>query len=136
MLKIRRSRDRLIFNMGLPYLGKTVFILRRGPDRYLFYIHPRVPLCKWQVAIDTTRLCHLRYSHRHLLDTYNLRLPLCKWVVNHSKGLRILHLSFCPHYYVLKCSISYSYIIVCSVFPVCFSSLCQINIFDIEDITS
>ena len=33
MLKIRRSRDRLILNMGIPYLGKTVFMLRRG--RYL-----------------------------------------------------------------------------------------------------
>ena len=32
MLKIRRSRDRLIFNMGIPYLEKTVFILRWGPD--------------------------------------------------------------------------------------------------------
>ena len=37
MLKIRRSRDRLIFNMGSPYLGKTVFILRRGPG----YLHNR-----------------------------------------------------------------------------------------------
>ena len=25
------SRDRLIFKMGIPYLWKTVFILRRGP---------------------------------------------------------------------------------------------------------
>ena len=31
MLKIRLSWDRLIFDMGIPYLGKTVFILRRGP---------------------------------------------------------------------------------------------------------
>ena len=31
MLKIRRPRDRLISNMVIPYLGKTVFILRRGP---------------------------------------------------------------------------------------------------------
>ena len=34
MLKIRRSRDRLIFNMGIPYLGRTVFILKRGPAAY------------------------------------------------------------------------------------------------------
>ena len=33
MLKIRRSRDRLIFNMGIPYPRKTVFILRRSPIR-------------------------------------------------------------------------------------------------------
>ena len=32
MLKIRRSHDRLIFNMGIPIPGKTVFILRRGPE--------------------------------------------------------------------------------------------------------
>ena len=31
MLKIRRPRDRLIFSMGIPYLGKMGFILRRGP---------------------------------------------------------------------------------------------------------
>ena len=30
MLKIRRSHDRLIFNMGNPYLEKTVFRLRRA----------------------------------------------------------------------------------------------------------
>ena len=33
MLKVRRSCDRLNFNMGIPYMGKTVFILRRGPGR-------------------------------------------------------------------------------------------------------
>ena len=32
MLKIRRSRDRLIFNMGIPIPGKDGLILRRGPD--------------------------------------------------------------------------------------------------------
>ena len=31
MLKIRWSRDRLIFNMEIPYLGKTVFTLKRCP---------------------------------------------------------------------------------------------------------
>ena len=34
MLKIRRSSDRLILNTGIPYLGKTVFILRRGPEYF------------------------------------------------------------------------------------------------------
>ena len=32
MLKIRRSHNRLIFNMIIPYLGKTSFILKRGPE--------------------------------------------------------------------------------------------------------
>ena len=31
MLKIRRSRNHLIFNMGIPVNGKTVFILRGYP---------------------------------------------------------------------------------------------------------
>ena len=31
MLKIRLSCDRLIFNMGIPYLENMVFILRWGP---------------------------------------------------------------------------------------------------------
>ena len=31
MLKTRLSRDRFIFSMGIPYLGKTVFMFRRGP---------------------------------------------------------------------------------------------------------
>ena len=31
MLKIRWSHDHLIFNMGIPYLRKTNFILRHGP---------------------------------------------------------------------------------------------------------
>ena len=34
MLKIRRSWDRLIFNMGIPIPAKTVFILRQGPGIY------------------------------------------------------------------------------------------------------
>ena len=34
MLNIRRSRDRLIFSIESPYLGKMVFILRRGPGRF------------------------------------------------------------------------------------------------------
>ena len=44
MLNIRRSQDRLIFNMTFPYLGKTVFILRRGPavDYILTKWHKRV----------------------------------------------------------------------------------------------
>ena len=33
MAKIRRSRDRLTFNMGIPIPGKTVFILRRPGGR-------------------------------------------------------------------------------------------------------
>ena len=35
MLKIRRSCDRLIFNMGIPIPGKTVFILRHADFRMM-----------------------------------------------------------------------------------------------------
>ena len=31
MLKIRRSRDRLIFNMGTPYTGKMTYLYWDGP---------------------------------------------------------------------------------------------------------
>ena len=39
ILRIRRSHDHLIFNMGIPVPGKTVFIWRRGPGlfTYLFW---------------------------------------------------------------------------------------------------
>ena len=39
MLKIRRFSDCLIFNMGNPIPGKTVVILKQGPDR-----------CRWQIT--------------------------------------------------------------------------------------
>ena len=35
MFKIRRSHDRLIFNMGNPIPGKTVFILERALDIFV-----------------------------------------------------------------------------------------------------
>ena len=46
MLKIRRSRDHLIiFNMGIPILGKTVFILRRAPGWHISF-----PIISWPRA--------------------------------------------------------------------------------------
>ena len=42
MLKIRRSYDRLIFNKGIPYMGKMVFILKRGPEfRKSYWVYIR-----------------------------------------------------------------------------------------------
>ena len=57
MLKIRWSRDRLIFNMGIPYLGKTVFILRRGPVLSLH--RPATPwrLFAWMTIHTTEPTC-------------------------------------------------------------------------------
>ena len=37
MLKIRRSRDRVIFNIAIPISGTTVFILRRDPAGVAIY---------------------------------------------------------------------------------------------------
>ena len=34
MLKIRRSRDRLIFNMGIPILAKVGLYIETGPRAY------------------------------------------------------------------------------------------------------
>ena len=38
ILKIRRSRERLIFNMGILITGKTVFVLRRAPGHTTYLI--------------------------------------------------------------------------------------------------
>ena len=60
MLKIRRSRDRVIFTMGIPIPGKTVSILRRGPDPLSKYV------LKW--SIDPKEEIHSCGKYRcHLL---------------------------------------------------------------------
>ena len=51
MLKIRRSHDRLIFNMGIPIPGKAVFILRRGPGIYGLYDY-EPPTQLWYVITN------------------------------------------------------------------------------------
>ena len=35
MLKIRRSLNRVIFNMEIPIPGKTVFVLKQVPDVFI-----------------------------------------------------------------------------------------------------
>ena len=37
MLKIRRPTGRLIFNMGIPIPGKTVFYIETGPRRQAIF---------------------------------------------------------------------------------------------------
>ena len=39
MLKIRRSRDRLIFNMGIPIPGKDGLYIETGPRLFIFQDH-------------------------------------------------------------------------------------------------
>ena len=51
MLKIRQSHDRLIFNMGILYLGKTVFILRQGQIlKGCIFFYPLCGKTVWLVA--------------------------------------------------------------------------------------
>ena len=65
-LKTKRSRDRPIFNMGIPILGKTVFILRHNPDSNPSNGHqvagPNLTFVSDIVDIDRTRvplcICH------------------------------------------------------------------------------
>ena len=56
MLKIRRSRDRLIFNMGIPIRGKSgLYIMRRDPGVIMeYFLSPFftrltlvISLCRW-----------------------------------------------------------------------------------------
>ena len=43
MLKIRRSRDRLIFNMGIPIPGKDGLYIETGPCNHCNSIHEPMP---------------------------------------------------------------------------------------------
>ena len=56
MLKIRRFRDHLIFNMGITYMGKTVFKLRRGPGaiEWLSHYQWSNPLRERKLSVTTT----------------------------------------------------------------------------------
>ena len=44
MLKIRRPTGRLIFNMGIPIPGKTVFYIETGPSLFRLWPHTRHPI--------------------------------------------------------------------------------------------
>ena len=55
MLKIRQSRDCLIFNMGIPIPGKTVFILRRSPGSYVAS-YTVIPVHASQVKVGEIRI--------------------------------------------------------------------------------
>ena len=72
MLKVRQSHDCLILNMGIPIPGKTVFILRQGPE----YQQPWYWLDGINGAL-ISMLMHWRYrSLQEALCSY-LRPELC-----------------------------------------------------------
>ena len=64
MLNIRQSRDHLIFNMGIPYLGKTLFwdsalVEEQSPSPY----HPQ------QMAFDSVIICAYDIQKSRWLST-------------------------------------------------------------------
>ena len=75
MLKIRRSRDRLIFNMVILYLGKTVIILKRGPSRIT-----TAPLCP-TLMLDDPNKYELNKSWDQLIIVQRLANHVCGMVL-------------------------------------------------------
>ena len=84
MLKIRRSRDHLIFKMEIPYLGKTVFILKRGPGS----------LHSLGIIIEASSYIHIHHwngsIHQSQTNAYELLIGLSG--VKH-KFVKTLHLN-------------------------------------------
>ena len=68
MLKIRRFRDRLIFNTWIPYLEKTVFILRQGPGVAFFSLTR--PLAPQQAGYTTAQVRTIFPSTWRALPSY------------------------------------------------------------------
>ena len=54
MLKIRRPTGRLIFNMGIPIPGKTVFYIETGPCCPLTFLLPLKPSCNALLVVATS----------------------------------------------------------------------------------
>ena len=69
MLKIRRPTGRLIFNMGIPIPGKTVFYIETGPWCYSVYQWPCVKAVTcppMKIGIILTHLTHSTSLCKHL----------------------------------------------------------------------
>ena len=95
MLKIRRPNGRLIFNMDMPYVDKTVFILRRGPG-YLriialslghrgHHIAGQTACSELSSAIDPSGLFALKFLLVNS-DIHNKlgRIPRPGWFINYA----------------------------------------------------
>ena len=68
MLKIRRPTGRLIFNMGIPIPGKTVFYIETGPS-----FIPSSPLHFLTVSAIPPCLCGTFPKFGHLLSHRDMR---------------------------------------------------------------
>ena len=72
MLKIRRPTSRLIFNMGIPIPGKTVFLIETGPW-CLFGTRTHFNTKTIFPGMETPRLT-IRWSRDHLV--FNTGIPI------------------------------------------------------------
>ena len=86
MLKIRRPTGRLIFNMGIPIPGKTVFLIETGPRfRYI--------LSYWNIKFT----CSL----------YNVIMNICIFLIKYAWILNLGQVRF-PYRYIQSVNISRS----------------------------
>ena len=92
MLKIRRSRDRLIFSIEIPCLGKKVFILRRVTGLCLTTAiwRCRKPFNQWQ---QRKLRCHwLKFlRQRHVAVVGQGPVPLIQIILSVPKALHSLY---------------------------------------------
>ena len=82
MLKIRRSRDRIIFNMGIPIPGKDSIYVKTGPRR------PEISCEGFMFAFTNTPLCLILSYWR----------TLAKWLTD---CLSYMHLSDNPVKFII-----------------------------------
>ena len=90
MLKITRSRDRLIFNMGIPTTGKTVFLLRRGPGSWRVRPFRRAKPSWFERSrtVVVMVLCSFQlFLQGLLLKKTNLHFHITMPVIHHSHSL-------------------------------------------------
>ena len=63
MLKIRRPTGRLIFNMGIPIPGKTVFYIETGPWSYECINGVSIPFCEVSKIVSKFVYSRIRTSY-------------------------------------------------------------------------
>ena len=97
IIKIRRSDDRLIFIMGIPIIGETIFILRRGPTSGTTVVD--IDLLH---GVDQTGSCcinglvfvvsHQNGSPLSIIDNRHCRMP--RWEHPHDIIFRIIDIFY------------------------------------------
>ena len=105
MLKIRRSRDRLIFNMGIPIPGKDGLILRRGPGSLCDLVistHDIGHACVWWAgpwlhSQQTSATCHglVPMNDIKLIDVSSQQLNMLFNVVLRFEGFFYIKFPHC-----------------------------------------